>query len=210
MFWKTSLVQPLSKVPVLCGRRSSECTDLLGRVGEDFGAALRSRCKNNIHQSLKDNPWHDAKTILIMSLLSDWGDAEWNVPETNPTLSARRVSEGGLSVQPNKHSLWWKRQIWHRCHVWLTCASLANDWIVNETYPSREGWASDKSGFVITAGAVITSKGLLTERVSAFVRANLLPHGALHLPVTSSYLQGFCSPLPLSVIGLFKREDLLW
>lgn len=79
--------------------------------------------------------------------------AEWDVPETNQTLSVRRNSEGALSVPPNKCSLWWKHQFWHQCHIWLTCGSLAKDWIVNEMYPSREGWALDRSGFVITAGA---------------------------------------------------------
>lgn len=42
---------------------------------------------------------------------------------------------------------------WHCHHIWLTCGSCANDWIVNEMYPSPEGRAIDKSGFVITAGA---------------------------------------------------------
>lgn len=81
-------------------------------------------------------------------------NAEWDVPQTNQTLSVGKNSEGEPSMPWNKHSLWWKHQFWHQRHVWLTCASLANDWIVNEMYPSREGWTLDKSGFVITAGAV--------------------------------------------------------
>lgn len=128
--------------------------------------------------------------------------AEWDAPETNQTLSARRNSEGALSVLWNKCSLWWKHQFWHQRHVWLTCGSLANDWIVNEMYPSREGWALDRSRFVITAGAVGEAQSA-QRNVLCFSLSNLLRLGALHLPLTTSTSRTqhtpFFFPLRLSV-----------
>lgn len=134
----------------------------------------------NIHQSLKENPQHDTKNppnipILLMSSSTIWTLSETSLKQTEP------CQRGELSVQWNKHSLWWKHQFWHQRHVWLTCASLANDWIVNETYPSREGRALDKSGFVITAGAVGEARSAQRKGLY-FVLSNLFPQGALHLP----------------------------
>lgn len=59
--------------------------------------------------------------------------------------------------------------------------SLADDWIVNETYPSREGWALDKSGFVITAGTVWEAR-IAQRKGLYFFLSNLFLQGALHLP----------------------------
>lgn len=136
-------------------------------------------------------------------------NTKWDVLETNQTLSVRRNSDGELTEQWNKHSLWWKHQFWHQCHIWLTCASLANDWIVNETYPSREGWALDKSGFVITAGAVGEARSAQRKGLYIFL-SNLFPQGALHLPSNRLLPPGFNTPsFLLSVISLFQCNVLV-
>lgn len=133
-----------------------------------------------------------------------WLSEEWHVHETNQTLSVRRNSEGELSVQWNKHSLWWKHQFWQQRHVWLTCASLANNWIVNEMYPSQEGCALDKSGFVITAGAVGGSKE--KERVCTLF--SLISFHKEHLPVTNFYPQDSThSPFSLYFCHSQKKCD---
>lgn len=139
-----------------------------------------------------------------MSVLTIWRTL-WDVLETNQTLWARRNSDGELTVQWNKHSLWWKHQFWHQCHVWLTCASLANDWIVNETYPSREGWALDKSGFVITAGVV----GEAQRKALYLFLSNLFPRGALHLPSNQRPPPGLSTLFFYCVISLFQCKLLV-
>lgn len=135
-------------------------------------------------------------------------NADWDVPETNQTLSVRRISEGELSVKWNGHSLWWKHQFWHQRHIWLTCASLAKDWIVNETYPSREGWALDKSGSVITAGAVgearsAQRKGLYFS-LSNLSRRSSSPAGNQLLPARLNILSFLLSDPTLIRSGTLK------
>lgn len=144
----------------------------------------------------KNKPYHVSIDYLK--------NTKWDVLETNQTLSVRRNSDGELTEQWNKHSLWWKHQFWHQCHIWLTCTSLANDWIVNETYPSREGWALDKSGFVITAGAVGEARSAQRKGLYIFL-SNLFPQGALPLPSNQLLPPGFNTPsFLLSVISLFQ------